>query len=153
MEDPSKLRRKIVVVATSPNRKHILLRRDENYQWNVPNSHLHWPLGRRKGQPIYVAAHLLKDFTLSVYGDINTTKKNLTLFSQRTKLPTGGFMFNISQGPNISIICDTANRVRRHLKLKEIYQMHVIDDILQTNSHKKYGNTTIEAVRTLTICE
>jgi hypothetical protein len=150
MEDPSKLRRKIVVIATSPNRKHILLRRDENSLWNVPNSHLHWPLGRRKGQPIYVASHLLKDFTLSVYGDIKSIKKNLTVFSHRSKLPTGGFMFHISEGPNITIICDIANRVRKHLKLKELYQMHTVDDILQNNSYKKYGNTTIEAVRTLT---
>lgn len=148
MEDPAKLRRKIIVVATSPNRSQVLLRKDEN-MWNLPNSHLHWPLGRRKGQPVYVAAHLLKDFTLSIYGDLKTIKKNLTSYSERSKLPTGGFMFIVSDGPNISNICSIANRVRKHLKINDVYEMHKLEDIIKIESHKKYGSMTIEAIRSL----
>ena len=149
MEVPAQSRKKIVIIATSPGKSRVLLKKDKN-EWNLPNSHLHWPIGRRKAEPIQVASYLLKEFTLALYGDLKTINTILTSKSIRTKLPTGGYIFLISDGPDLNQICDNANRVRKHLGIDEKIELHSITEILKSDSYGKFGSTTIEAIRSIT---
>jgi len=151
MEIPSVKRRKIVVIALSPTKTSVMVKQDAKKKWNIPDSHLDWEIGRRKKNPTLLASDLLKDFTLSLLGELKTIRNNTKLHSKRFMLPSGGFSFVIESSAafDINKAVENANLVRKHLDLKEKIEMHSIKLICDPKSHSKYGNTTIEALRTM----
>ena len=144
MEIPAKKRKRVVVLAKSPMGTRVLVKRDHNNLfWNVPDTHLHWPIARPKCSPSESASYLMKDCTLGILGDVQDIH-----FSSRKKLPTGGFSYEYNDAGNLLHAIDMASRVRKHLKLKnEEVEMHNMIDIIQPNAHAKYGGGTIEAIR------
>jgi hypothetical protein len=151
MENPAKLRRRIAVLAGSPGKTRILVkRRLHELVWDIPDSHLHWPLGRKKGAPLNVASRLLQDASLGLIGDLQQVRKQLSTYGGRKKLPTGGFAYIIPSSStfNITLAAENASKVRKHLHLEcERVEMHSLVDIMSSESHLKYGGGTIEAVR------
>jgi hypothetical protein len=151
MENPAKLRRRIAVLAASPGRKSVLVKRrlHENV-WDVPDSHMHWPLGRKKEPPLNVASKLVQDASLGLLGDLKDIKKELSSSGGRKKLPAGGFVYILlsSTEMDVTLATKNASRVRKHLELECCRtEMHSIDEIMSSASHAKYGGGTIEAVR------
>jgi len=151
MQEPSKKRRKAVLVALSPMRTRVLLRKHES-SWNLPDSHLHWPIGKRTTAPSKTVIYMLREATLSLAGDTHTLKELLTSKGTRKKLATGGFVFVLPSTDkfNISTIVQTSSSVRKFLGItSEKVEMHSIDDILKVENQCKYGGSTIEAVRSI----
>ncbi len=143
MENPAKKRRKIVVLLLSPNKTKVLVRKERGQSfWNIPDSHLHWPIGRVKLQPSRMAEELIND---AVSGCIDINPKTL----ERRKLPSKGFVYEMTS-KEISESLKTAERVKKQLKCSDFEaQMHSTDEIKLPESHSKYGSSTIEAIRSI----
>lgn len=152
MENPARARRRILVLAASPGRTRVAVRKDVDSYWHVPDSHLHWPIGRRRDSPLNVASRLLKDATLGLCGDTKQIRAEFTSFGKRLKLPSGGFAYFLpnTEKINIEFAVVGAARVRKHLDMKtERTELHSIADIMNIESHAKYGSSTIEAIRSI----
>lgn len=152
MENPSKVRRRITVLAESPGKKRVLVvRRLGENVWDAPDSHLHWPLGRKREPPLNVASRLVHDATLGLL-DLKQIRKHLSSFGARKKLPTGGFAYILPSFLDFDLTIATINasRVRKHLRIDVArVEMHDIEEIMSSTSHIKYGGGTIEAVRSI----
>jgi hypothetical protein len=143
MEEPSKTRRKVVVVLLSPTRSRVFVRKD-NDKWNVPNSHIHWPLGRKRTGPLGVASSLIKDLTLGMIS-IKNSKSEMQK-GVRKKIPSGGFVY-VLEMPNLVDIAENVKNVQKYLRLDQSSEMHDIATILKIQSMGKYGGETIEVLR------
>lgn len=152
MENPAKLRKRIVLLATSPNRTRVLVvKQNGDSMWSIPDTHLHWPIGKRKKPPRMAASVLASDATFSLLGTPNQIKTRLQLSGERYKLPTGGFGFLLpSESVSTSEAVDNVTKVRKHLRMSEgVTQMHEISNIQRVHSHSSYTSGTIEAVRSV----
>jgi hypothetical protein len=150
MEVPARARRRVSVIALSPEKTKLLVIQGEDNLWHIPDSHLHWPIGKRKKLPQSLAAHLLKDATMSILADNLTIKKHICNHSKRSKLPTGGFVYLVQSTieMNITQAVECTQRVRKHLKINSPrVEMHLLSNVRASTSHSKYGSSTIEAVR------
>ena len=147
MIPPSKLRKKIVVLALSPKRSRALVIKGEDDRWHLPDSHLHWPIGRKKATPIFVCAQLARDATIGLLGEVSGIKRQVSKYGKRHKLPTGGFVFSIPSTENFLVdqAVDYASRAKKFLNLIGRIEMRSIEDI-KNDSFAEYGGTSIEAV-------
>jgi hypothetical protein len=136
-------KRRISVLVLSPDEKRILVSRRTG-RWEIPDSVVHWPGGKRMKGPKATAESLVQ---MSMHGvtDPKLVKEWIKQ-SRRHVLPTGGFAYTVSA--DIDETVRIANRVNKFMKLdKPILEMHDIDEV--ADSFGKYGGSTIEAVRSL----
>ena len=152
MEDSLRKRRRVIAIGLSPERSRVLVLRNRESMWHLPDSNLHWRVGQRKKTPQNMASYMLRDATISLLGETTHIQKHIIKESKRYKLPTGGFAFVVPSNPtfNVSSAAESSNRVRKHLKLEGRCEMHKISDISLSDSHFKYGSGTIEAIRSVT---
>lgn len=111
--------------------------RESKGKWNLPNSHLHWPIGKKIPQPSEAARQLLKELTYSL---VDEKPK------ERKILPSGGFLF-IFEPNEITRLVSNVECVSKHLGLEKNVQMHAVDPITEISAHFTYGPDTIESVR------
>lgn len=149
MEIPARARRRVVVLGLSQDKLRVLVIKGQNDLWHIPDSHLHWDIGRRKQNPQSIASNLIKDALLSLIGDFTLIQDYITKNGTRFMLPTGGFIYLVPSNHDFDISRATLDisRVRKHLKIGGKCEMHLIEDILLPTSHSKYGPGTIETVR------
>ena len=137
-------KKRVSVMAMSPGRTRIMVSKRRFGRWDIPDTTLHWPGGKRLRQPKVTAAHLVTMFTHGVVDpkNLQTWIKN----SDRICLPTGGFAYCFSE--DLDSIVESANRVNKHLKLDlPTVEMRSIEEVC--SSFSKYGGGTIEAVRSM----
>jgi hypothetical protein len=138
MQQTALRKKKVVVLAHSPQSKSVLVVRDAHGKWHLPNTHLHWPIGKKLPQPALAAKFLLLDSTLAlVEANDNFSRKNL---------PSGGFVF-IAEPGGLGASLRNVERVSRHLGLEKKVQAHSLSSITEISAHSTYGPDTIESVR------
>lgn len=143
MENPAKKRRQIVVLIQSPKKSKILVRKEHGQTfWNIPDSYLHWQIGKIKSVPSKMAAEMIEEVTS---GLVEIDSDSL----KRTILPSKAFAYQISP-EKIKEILPIAEKVKNFYNLKRFQcEMHSTDEIKLPGSHSKYGSSTIEAVRSI----
>ena len=136
-------KRRISVLVLSPDQKRVLVSRRTG-RWEVPDSGVHWPGGKRMKAPKATAESLIQ---ICMHGVTDPKQvKQWIKDSRRHILPTGGFAYTIETDSDEMV--RIANRVNKFMHLdKPILEMHDVDEV--ADSFGKYGGSTIEAVRSL----
>ena len=143
-------RKKIVVLASSPKKTKIIVIKDLDGKWNIPDSHRHWKIGKKMAVPVQAAAVLLKDSTLGILNS-NEILTSFSLHGNKKKLPSGGNIYQCFETLNLplSSAVNAANRVSQFLKLEYKVEMKDVEEMKLDTSFSKFGSETIEAVRFL----
>ena len=144
MEAPANSRRRIIILLVHENK--VLVLQGLDGRWHLPDTHLHWKIGKRQTDPKSTACSLINESTCGLIGDSNELKE-LVQRSHRYLLPTGGFCYKINI--DMSTLIKTATRVQKLFQVNgPRLDLHPIEDICKVIAHAKYGPGTIEAIRT-----
>lgn len=143
-----------MVLALSPCGTRALMLQGADGRWDVPNSHMHWPVGARAREPQHVAAVLLHRATLGVLGDVTDVRALLGAESDaRTKLPAGGFLYTLrspAAAAQVDAAVAAATRARRFLHLDggeySAVAMVPLEGARGARARARFGGDTVEAI-------
>ena len=143
-------RKRVVVLASSPGKSRVLVIKDSLGKWNIPDTHKHWKVGKILPIPLHAASVLLKESTLGIACDVHLTK-HFSENGMRKKLPSGGYIYEWTDCPDLNIekSVASASAVAKFLNINYKAEMKAVEEIKLKDSFAKYGAETIEAVRFL----